>query len=302
MVKNEKQQHRCLKKLRERSIDIGNIEWIMSKRNYSYAHTRDWGPYTLKNKEKFSLVDGKFRSYPYCGYDSEKSKLHWLSDILPFLNTKYDNEAPGRVAEHFDVKREALPIALTGGAAMFDGRETLFVCRLVIDENRALGHSFEDFTHLLSTQLGIKRLIVLPNYRRAGIQHIDCLLKLLDEKRILLKRLDRSHRDYQRVEQIAEGLSQLRSLDGQQYEVIRIDTPNYRKNKSAPYTNSLIFNDKIFVPLKNIPGDKQALKTWQAAMPAHKVIGFRVEKWMRPWNFTDALHCRTKAIFILDNS
>jgi agmatine/peptidylarginine deiminase len=100
---------------------------------------------------------------------------------------------------------------------------------------------------------------------------------------------------------IAEGLSQLKNLDGQCYDLIRIDTPNYRKNKSAPYTNSLIFNTKVFVPIKDIPGDNRALETWQAVMPDHKVIGFRKGKWMRPWIFTDALHCRTKSIFIPDD-
>jgi len=171
---------------------------------------------------------------------------------------------------------------LTGGAAIFDGQGTLFVCRIVIDENKALGHSFETFKEHIASQLGIKRLIVLPNYRRIGIQHIDCLMKLLDDKRILLKRLDRSHPDYERVEHIAEGLSQIKTLDGDDFEIIRIDTPNYRKNRSAPYTNSLIFNEKIFVPIKDIPGDEQALKTWKTAIPDYEVIGFRVEKWMKP--------------------
>jgi len=266
LVKNDKQRVKCFKKLEEHLINTGNVEWITSRRSYSHPWTRDWGPYTLRTNEDFSLFDGFFRSYPYSGYDSQNRKLHWLSDLIPFFNTKQDNEAPAAIAEHFKVNRHALPIALTGGAAIFDGQGTLFVCRIVIDENKALGHSFETFKEHIASQLGIKRLIVLPNYRRNGIQHIDCLMKLLDDKRILLKRLDRSHPDYERVEHIAEGLSQIKTLDGDD------------------------------------PGDEQALKTWKTAIPDYEVIGFRVEKWMKPWSFTDALHCRTKGIFIPDDS
>jgi len=141
-------------------------------------------------------------------------------------------------------------------------------------------------------------LIVLPNYESWGLQHIDCLLKLLDEYRILIKRLAPSHPDYQRVELIAEALSQLQTLDGREYEIKRIDTPNYTEDKSAPYTNSLIFNKKVFVPMMGIPGDEDALNTWRTAMPGYEVFGYQAVEGMNPWYDYDALHCRTKSIYL----
>ena len=93
-------------------------------------------------------------------------------------------------------------------------------------------------------------------------------------------------------------MSALQTPQGGAYEILRIDTPNYAKGMAAPYTNSLIFNDKILVPLMGIPGDAAAMETWQAAMPGHRVYGFQTDTFNRPWRYTDALHCRTRSIFL----
>jgi agmatine/peptidylarginine deiminase len=244
------------------------------------------------------LVDANFHDYTYSSYDSKGKKLRPLSAWIPFLSTEQDDDAPGAVAEYLDLDRQEVSIALTGGSVMFDGQGTLFIHRVVIHENEYLGHTFEEFKDQLASSFGVRRLIVLPNYGSWGLQHIDCILKLLDENRLLVKRLDPSHPDHERVELIVEELSNLETLDGRKYEILRIDTPNYFKQRSAPYTNALIFNDKIFVPLMGIPGDDEALETWQAAMPDYEVIGYLKEGGMSSWNYTDALHCRTKSIYL----
>ena len=128
--------------------------------------------------------------------------------------------------------------------------------------------------------------------------HIDCFLKLLSPNRLLVKRLEVNHPDYERVERIVHAISGLEAPGGGAYQILRIDTPNYAEGRAAPYTNALILNNKIFVPLMGIPGDEAALETWIAAMPQHEVFGFQADKGMRPWRFTDALHCRTKSLFL----
>jgi hypothetical protein len=61
----------------------------------------------------------------------------------------------------------------------------------------------------------------------------------------------------------------------------------------ANYTNALIVNRKIYVPLFGIPADPAALATWRAAMPGYEVIGVTYEG----WSYTDALHCRVRGIW-----
>jgi agmatine deiminase len=56
------------------------------------------------------------------------------------------------------------------------------------------------------------------------------------------------------------------------------------------------------MPFYGIPEDKQALKTWQEAMPGYEVIGFENDIPVPVMDYTgwqsfDALHCRVRAIW-----
>jgi hypothetical protein len=64
------------------------------------------------------------------------------------------------------------------------------------------------------------------------------------------------------------------------------------------YTNSLILNRKVLVPLYGIPADRDALETWREAMPGYQVVGFEHHgSWLERWMAFDALHCRVRAIW-----
>jgi len=73
---------------------------------------------------------------------------------------------------------------------------------------------------------------------------------------------------------------------GEPWEVFRVYTP-----QNQPYSNSLILNNKVFVPITNSSYDDDALEAYQEAMPGYEVIGVTGS-----WQSTDALHCRTKGI------
>ena len=62
-------------------------------------------------------------------------------------------------------------------------------------------------------------------------------------------------------------------------------------NKKFFYTNSLILNDKVFVPIMNSSWDDAALAVYQEALPDYEILGFTGS-----WESTDALHCRIKGI------
>jgi agmatine deiminase len=319
LVKGASGRGDCLEEWDNHGTDTENVSFIQVRQGDGYFYTRDFGPYTVEENGQRILV-GFFHDYPFSGYDSEAAKIGWLSDAFPLFDARHENEVPAAVARHFHVKYEQATIALTGGAALFDGKGTLFINQLVIDENRAINIDFEEFKGQLIARFGVRRLIVLPNYESWGIQHIDCLLKLLDEKRILVKELDGDHPDYERVERIASGLSAIESPDGSPYQVLRIRTPDYAEGEAAPYTNSLILGAKILVPLMGIPGDAEAIATWQAAAPGYEVTGYELgdpardrratsdyyfrlyfrlgRRLVVPWTYTDALHCRTKSLFL----
>jgi agmatine deiminase len=168
----------------------------------------------------------------------------------------------------------------------------------VLNENRTLGVTEDQFFGAVRQEMGISRYVVIPNFELFGIQHIDCFLKLLDEERILVARPQEDHPHYERSEAIVRELSSLINAYGRPYEIIRIDTPPYWWDFMPAYTNSLILNRKVLVPLYGIPADQDALETWRKAMPGYQVIGFEHRGgWLERWMSFDALHCRTRAIW-----
>src|SRR5439155_20654947 len=108
--------------------------------------------------------------------------------------------------------------------------------------NAIMGVSQERLLGLLRQHLGVRRFHFLPNFERLGIQHIDCLLKLLDEERVLVKRVPADHPSYPHVEKAVRYLQGLTNVRGRPYEILRIDTPRYCLNQVAAYTNALIVN------------------------------------------------------------
>lgn len=67
---------------------------------------------------------------------------------------------------------------------------------------------------------------------------------------------------------------------------------------TAAYTNSLILNDHVYVPLAGHPheeNDQAALDAYRKALPDHGIVGIP-SKPDTPWLGTDALHCRTHGV------
>jgi hypothetical protein len=110
---------------------------------------------------------------------------------------------------------------------------------------------------------------------------------------------------------ITHELSHLTNAYGRPYQVFRLDTDRYEDDELAAYSNSLILNQTIYVPLFGIPQDSIALRQWADAMPGYKVKGFEFVLKKEPalrdqvhelyenigWKSGDALHCRTRAIW-----
>ena len=67
---------------------------------------------------------------------------------------------------------------------------------------------------------------------------------------------------------------------------------NPNANNATPYTNSLILNDHVFVPITGNSHDSEAIAVYQQAMPGYTIVPIMQSNYT-PWQSTDALHCRT---------
>ena len=297
LVDDSEMQARAELRLEELGVDLASVDFILAEKSENLAWTRDWGPFALFDEGgAHHFADPRFISYPQATPDCEGRLYNFR---IPFLTDfSVDDGATEKVARTLGFSNLQIPFVFTGGNALVDGHGTAFSTCVMLNENRRhVGLSKQAFLQAVEERLGISRYIVLPNFEWFGIQHIDCLLKPLDEETLLVKRVPADHPDYGPIEEIVATLSSLKNPHGRPYRILRIDTPPYLLGYFvANYTNSLILNHKIFVPLFDIPADEKALETWREAMPGYEVIGYKNPGRMG-WAWLDALHCRVRAIW-----
>jgi hypothetical protein len=171
---------------------------------------------------------------------------------------------------------------------MCDGYGNAASTDLVWYENPSLSHDSIDA--LVELYLGVDSYHVLPDPLGEYIEHIDCWGKFLDVDKVLIGEVPPGDPRYADFEYVADYFAQTASAWGNNYQVYRVYTPG--DNLVTPYTNSLILNKKVLVPLTGSSHDTAALQVYEQAMPGYQIEGIPYDAWFN----TDALHCRAKGI------
>ncbi len=229
------------------------------------------------------------------------------------IKTERDDNATLTLGKGLNMPVLDLPYVNTGGNVMTDGLGTAFSTCILLSENKFYNVPKESFLKLNKELQGINNYHIISNFEKEGIQHIDCFMKLLDEERILVAEPPANHELYSIYENIIQHeLMSLKTPYGRPYEILRIKTVPYIGKRLAAYTNSIIVNKVIYVPLFKIKEDSLALETWRRVMPGYKVKGFEFDLTDEPmvssemiehyqngygWSDGDALHCRTRAVW-----
>ena len=199
-----------------------------------------------------------------------------------------DNLIPQIFANQQGLPYYGMNLVQTGGNYMNDGINTAAQTNLVYSENSSL--SQQEVYNRMHNYLGIENYYVVADPNNTYIDHIDCWGKFLAPDKILIRSVSPSHSQYNAIEQVASYFSSALCAWGYPYKVYRVYTP-----QDQPYTNSLILNNRVFVPITNSTYDAAALQTYRDAMPGYEVIGVPAAS-NAPWESTDALHCRTHEI------
>lgn len=255
-------------------VNLANAEFLVKPIN-SYW-TRDYGPWFI--------IDG----------NNEVGVVNF-----PYNRPRpYDDAIPGHIANEFGLNLYNMNLIHTGGNYMTDGMGVSASTDLVADENPALSSAQID--QLVSDYLGVHTYYLNDDPLGLYIEHIDCWGKFLDVDKILIAEVPPSDPRYSDYEAVASFYSSHLSSYGTPYEVHRAYSPN-----GQPYTNSLILNNKVLVPVVSGSGSNwndTAIARYEQAMPGYDVIPFTQYN-AAPWQTTDALHCRAKGLadtYILD--
>ncbi len=264
IVANPSQEQTVLAEYTANNVNTGNCSFIYAASD-SYW-TRDYGPwYIFDGNNQPGIVN-----FPY---------------NRPRPN---DNDIPIHMATYLDIDLYGMNLSHTGGNYMTCGLGKSSSTDLVWDENPGL--SEEDIDSLVFHYLGIENYFVRPDPLDEYIKHIDCWGKFLSPGKVLIGEVSESDYRYADFEAAANFFKNATSSYGIPYEVFRVMTPG--GSPATAYTNSLILNNKVFVPLSGSTLDDEALEAYDEAMPGYEVVGIMYGGWQN----TDALHCRTKGV------
>ncbi|MFH1862863.1 MAG: agmatine deiminase family protein [bacterium] len=257
IVSSYSQQQSVYSQYESAGVNMANTDWLIAPSNSIW--TRDYGPWFL-----------------FTGDD-----VQGITDHIYNRPTRPDdNNIPWVFGAEFGIPVYGMSLTHSGGNFMCDGMGVAMSTNLVYDENSGLNQ--EQVDNLIFEYTG-NDYIVVPDILSGGIHHIDCWAKMIDPGRILVKRLDPPNTQLEANVAYYESLI---SSYGEPYEIIRVDCES-----STPYTNSLIMNNKVLVPLFGSYLDDQAMQTYEQAMPGYEIIGV-----YGSWVSDDAIHCRAMGI------
>ena len=254
-------------------VNMDNVTFIDMPIDDDYAYwVRDFSPFYVFDNQDLSIVDFNYNR----PYRTEQ------------------NAVPSKLAEYFDMSYSKMALTHTGGNLMQDGRGTAFSDDLVISENN---NSETRVLSRMKTYTGTDNYVITIDPQGDYIAHIDCWGKIVAPDKIIVARLPETNSRYQYYEQVANQLANTKCAYGYNYRVYRIDEPG--GSVVAPYTNSLIANGHVYMPLgSNSTYNQKALEVYREALPGYDVVGIQgfAASNQNAFLNTDALHCRTHEV------
>ncbi|MGM0565595.1 MAG: agmatine deiminase family protein, partial [Bacteroidota bacterium] len=260
IVSGTNQENDATEDFTDAGVNMDNVKFIHAPTD-SYW-TRDYGPWYVEyGDQQIGIIN-----FPY-------------NRPRP-----YDDDIPIVIADSLGLELFGMNLVHTGGNYMATGRTQASSTTLVMDEN---DYTDEEIDELAYDYLGVEQYHFNEDPLDDYIEHIDTWAKFLDTDKIIIGQVPEDDYRYEDFEAVADYYENTMSDWGTPYQVYRVFTPGDAPD--TPYTNSLILNDRVFVPTTGSEWDDEALESWQEAMPGYEIIGVDFYSWQN----TDALHCRT---------
>ena len=264
------QQNQAQNSFQNAGVNMSNVTFVNAPTDSYWV--RDYGPWYIFEDRNPAIVDNIYNR--------------------PRPN---DDNISGVFANYWNIPMYGMNLQHTGGNMMEDGRGHGVSDDLVFQENN---YNEENVRNKMRDYLGIDPYHVTIDPQGDYIAHVDCWGKYLAPDKILIAQLPQSNPRYQYYEEVAEYFENTNCCWGYPYRVYRVQEPG--GYTLAPYTNSLILNKTVYVPLgSNSNYNNQALAVYQEAMPGYEIVGV-TNNTNTPWENTDALHCRTRGVMDFD--
>lgn len=269
MVGNESEKAKAISEYTAAGVNMVHCKFITAPVDVEACWTRDYsGWFIMYDNNKVGLVD-------------------FLFDRSPAV----EDDFPQYEAKYLDMELFGMKLVESGGNYMCDGYGRAMQSKMAYTQNQIdLGLTPEQVQERKKQYLGITDLqtYIDANLIAYSNSHIDCWAKLLSPNKIMVLQVPETDPRYRKLKAFVQEIEKLTTPWGTKYEVYRVKT-----NSKDPFTNSLILNKKVYVPILNNGAISQAaLEAYAKAMPGYEIKGIIGDS----WSFADALHCRTHQI------
>ena len=266
------------------AAQLNNVIFYDIDSNDTWA--RDHAPLTLVSDDKETcILDFKFNGWG--------DKFEWTKDnnITSQLNKK------GAFNSGYECDTD---FVLEGGSIESDGKGSIFTttfCLMAEHRNQPLTR--EEIEERLLKSLHAKRIVWLDYGQLIGDDtdgHIDTIVRLAPNDTIVYNGCDdEKDEQYNDFNSLEEQLRQLKTLDGEAYNLLRLPMPDaiYDDGERLPatYANFVITNKSVICPTYLQPiKDNIAMEVLQRAFPNHNIVGIDASVVIKQHG---SLHCLT---------
>jgi agmatine deiminase len=274
-VRSESEQSQIAAHLQSEGVNMGNVTF--DRVPFNSIWMRDYGPNIAYTKDGDRVV-----------VDLAYNRPRPLDDAYPtaFANAR-------KLPVH------APPLILPGGNLIVDGHGVAIMTDMVFDAQHGsdpnltqgqLEAYFKDY-------FGVSKVIVLKQMKQDGTGHCDMFTKLINDDTFIVGEYanaeDGAEDNKAILDENARILASHTNGQGKPYRVVRMPMPKWDGETTKTYTNSLIVNDKVLVPVYGDALDEQALNIYRTLMPGADVVGLDCSDII---HLNGAIHCITHEI------
>ena len=278
IVSGEKQREHITNQLEYHKIGLSNIDFQIIPTNDVWA--RDNGPLFIINDDgDTAITDWKFNGWGG----------RFPSDL--------DDKVPGLIGAIKNIPVFKIPMVLEGGAVEINGKGTFLATRTsIIDSYRNPGLSQEEIEQQLTRYLGVNHFIWLTGAGRGECDqwgdetdsHIDIVARFSNENTVLYNWTNNpGDPRYRMLKKSLEELQTATDQSGNPLTLVPLPLPevhqtstmtDWRKSTlgDAAYSNYLIANNVVLVPVYGQRDDQTALSIIQEQFPDRDVVGIEV--------------------------
>jgi agmatine deiminase len=242
--------------LKGRNVSLQRVVWKVEKTDTVWL--RDYGPSFIygAGASDWGVVD--FHYYNSRPADDDTPLVVAASEG----KTVVDRQVADRVFTE-------------GGNISTDGHGAVLFSTRTYTKNPGVAPAVIDERIGSALSAPVRTVLLDPSLDATG--HVDMFSKIVDARTVLVAQYDADETDHAVLETNAGRLAAADNGSGQRWNVVRIRQPDvYYEGLVNPvirtYTNSLIVNDRVIVPVYGIPDDAAALALYQSLFPNRTIV------------------------------